>query len=149
MLIDKEPEERTKFSGFSIRVRNVSDEVDSEFLYYLLSSASVRQRLTTGSNGANIKSLNQDLLSNLAIPLPSISEQKRIIEEIREIENEITSLKEICDGAIARKMAVLHRELIEDDKQEGDILLNNNTTMSIATNAYQPVDFEPQIAAEP
>ena len=117
MLIDKEPEERTTFSGFSIRVRIVSDEVDSEFLYYLLSSVNVRQRLITGSNGANIKSLNQDLLSNLEIPLPPLSEQKKVIDKIGTIESEIKSLKKICDEAATRKKAVLHRELIEDDKQ--------------------------------
>ena len=118
MLIDKEPEASTTFSGFSIRVRIVSDTINSEFLYYLLSSANIRQRLTTGSNGANIKSLNQDLLSNLEIPLPSLSEQKEVVDKIGLIENEIASLKAICDSAAARKKAVLHRELIEDDLQE-------------------------------
>ena len=115
MLIEKEPEKRTTFSGFSIRVRIVSDEVDSEFLYYLLSSENVRQHLTTGSNGANIKSLNQELLSNLEITLPSLSEQKKVVDKIGAIENEIATLKTICNGAATRKKAVLHRELIEDD----------------------------------
>ena len=128
MLIDKEPEERTTFSGFSIRLRIVSDKVDSEFLYYLLSSANVRQRLTTGSNGANIKSLNQDLLSNLEIPLPPLSEQKDIVDKIGTIENEITSLKIICDEAPARKKAVLHRELIEEGKQAIGLTLAENET---------------------
>ena len=117
MLIDKEPEERTTFSGFSIRVRIVSNEVDSEFLYYLLSSENIRQRLTTGSNGANIKSLNQDLLSNLEIQLPPLLEQKKVLDKIGAIESEIASLKVICDEASARKEAVIQRELIEDDKQ--------------------------------
>lgn len=117
MLIDMEPERRITFSGFSIRVRIVSDKVDSEFLYYLLSSANIRQRLTTGSNGANIKSLNQDLLSNLEIQLPPLSEQKKVVAKIEAIEDEIASLKTIYDEASARKKAVLHRELIEDDEQ--------------------------------
>lgn len=118
MLIDKEPEERTVFSGFTIRVRIVSDEVDSDFLYYLLSSASVRQRLTTGSNGANIKSLNQDLLSNIEIPLPPLSEQHKVVKRIEVIEDKIASLQIICDSAAARKKAVLHRELVEDDNKQ-------------------------------
>lgn len=148
MLIDKEPEERTTFSGFSIRVRIMSDEVNSEFLYYLLASASVRQDLTTGSNGANIKSLNQDLLSNLEIPLPSLSEQKEIVSKIGAIEAKIASLKRICDGASARKEAVLYRELIEDDKD--NIGITTEKTISIPpTDEYQPVDDEPLMAAEP
>ena len=44
MYIDKEPEERTSFSGFSIRVRIVSDEVDSEFLYLLQMSDNALQQ---------------------------------------------------------------------------------------------------------
>ncbi len=147
MLIDKEPEERTTFSGFSIRVRIVSDEVDSEFLYYLLASANVRQSLTTGSNGANIKSLNQDLLSNLEIPLPSLSEQKDIVDKIETIEAKIASLKRICDGASARKEAVLHRELIEDDKDNIGITTEKNISIP-PTDEYQPVDDEPLMAAE-
>ncbi len=128
MLIDKEPEERTTFSGFSIRVRTVSDEVDSEFLYYLLSSTNVRQRLTTGSNGANIKSLNQDLLSNLEIQLPPLSEQKIVIDKIGAIESEIASLKIICDEAPARKKAVLYRELIENSEQAVEVNPSENET---------------------
>ena len=149
MLIDKEPEERTTFSGFSIRVRIVSDEVNSEFLYYLLASANVRQNLTTGSNGANIKSLNQDLLSNLEIPLPSLSEQKEIVSKIGAIESKIASLKLICEGASARKEAVLHRELIEDDKQETAITADKTISILTPSDENQPVDYEPMMAAEP
>ena len=149
MLIDKEPKERTTFSGFSIRVRIVSDEVDSEFLYYLLASANVRQSLTTGSNGSNIKSLNQDLLSNLEIPLPSLSEQKDIVDKIGTIEAKIASLKRICDGASARKEAVLHRELIEDDKQETAITADKTISILTPSDENQPVDYEPMMAAEP
>lgn len=149
MLIDKEPAERTTFSGFSIRVRIVSDEVNSEFLYYFLASANVRQNLTTGSNGANIKSLNQDLLSNLEIPLPSLSEQKEIVSKIGAIESKIASLKLICEGASARKEAVLHRELIEDDKDDIGITTENATSILTQTDDYQPVDYEPLMAAAP
>lgn len=149
MLIDKEPEERTTFSGFSIRVRIVSDEVNSEFLYYFLASANVRQNLTTGSNGANIKSLNQDLLSNLEIPLPSLSEQKEIVSKIGAIESKIASLKLICEGASARKEAVLHRELIEDDKDDIGISTEKVINILTPTDVYQPVDYEPLMAAEP
>lgn len=130
MLIDKEPEKQTTFSGFTIRVRIVSDEVDSEFLYYLLSSANIRLRLTTGGNGANIKSLNQDLLSNLEIPLPTLSEQKKVIAKIGTIEDEIASLKIICDEAPARKKAVLHRELIDDGKLAVELNPTENDTES-------------------
>ena len=148
MYIDREPEERTSFSGFSIRVRIVSDEVDNEFLYYLLSSANVRQRLTIGSNGANIKSLNQDLLSNLEISLPPLSEQKNIINKIGSIESQIAFLKAICDEAADRKKVILHRDLIEDDEQGEVITAAQTVNMHTSSEEYQPVEFEPLMAAE-
>ena len=123
--------------------------MNSEFLYYLLSSANVRQRLTTGSNGANIKSLNQDLLSNLEIPLPSLSEQMIIVGKIREIEDEITSLKEICDGVTVRKEAILRRELIDDDKQRVDITENKTIDLHSSTEGYQNIESDTLMAAEP
>lgn len=146
MLIDKEPEERTTFSGFTIRVRIMSDDVNNEFLYYLLASADVRQRLTKGSNGANIKSLNQDLLSNLEIPLPSLSEQKDIVDKIGAIEAKIASLKMICDGAAARKEAVLRRELIEDDKQGDAIITDKVINISPSIEENQSFEFGSLVA---
>lgn len=127
----------------------MSDEVNSEFLYYLLSSANVRQSLTTGSNGANIKSLNQDLLSNLEIPLPPLSEQKGIVDKIGAIETKIASFKMICDSAATRKDAVLRRELIDDDKQGVGITYEKSIDIPAITNEYSPVDFEPMMVAEP
>lgn len=156
MLIDKEPEERTTFSGFSIRVRIVSDEVNSEFLYYILASADIRHSLTTGSNGANIKSLNQDLLSNLEILLPPLSEQKKIVDKIGAIETKIASLKAICEEADARKEAVLRRELIEEETSEHELSIQEDginpdktITIHLSTDEHQPVEFESLMAAEP
>ena len=123
--------------------------MNSEFLYYLLASANVRQSLTTGSNGANIKSLNQDLLSNLEIPLPSLSEQKGIVDKIGAIETKIASFKMICDSAATRKDAVLRRELIDDDKQGVGITYEKSIDIPAITNEYSPVDFEPMMVAEP
>lgn len=149
MLIDEEPSERTTFSGFSIRVRVTSDKVDNEFLYYILSSPDVRQRLTTGSNGANIKSLNQDLLSNLEIMLPPLSEQRSILTRIEKVESEIASLKAICDEAAARKKSVLSRELIADDGNESKAATQETTTVPLHPSiSYEHVEFEPLMAAE-
>lgn len=112
MYIDREPQERTSFSGFSIRVRINNKVIDSELLYYLLSSSSVRKQLTTGSNGANIKSLNQTLLFNVEILIPSIEEQKKILTKLIEIENKITQAKNKITTALERKKIIIKKELL-------------------------------------
>lgn len=112
MYIAQEPQEKTSFSGFTIRVRSNSEVVKSEFLYYLLSSSDIRKQLTVGSNGSNIKSLNQTLLSNVEISIPSIREQMRILSEISVIENKIADEQKFVDTAIERKKRVIEKELM-------------------------------------
>jgi type I restriction enzyme M protein len=97
----------TSFSGFTIRIRPDPKKVNSKFLCHYLKTNTVRSRLTKDSKGANIKSLNQGLLSSIKIPLPSISEQQRIISQTEAIEN---------------KISVLQKELAEIPKQKDDVL---------------------------
>lgn len=112
MYIDQEPQEKTSFSGFSIRVRPDYKIVNSEFLYYLLSSSDIRKQLTTGSNGSNIKSLNQTLLSKVEIYIPSMKEQMEILAELLVIENKIVEARKIVETAVERKKEIIEKELI-------------------------------------
>lgn len=111
MYIDHEPQESTSFSGFSIRVRPDKNIVESEFLYYLLSSSIVRKQLVRGSNGSNIKSLNQTLLSNIEICIPKKKEQKRILVELRKMENKISQAKRLIKFATEKQKTIIEEEL--------------------------------------
>lgn len=112
MYIDQEPQEKTTFSGFSIRVRPDNEIVKSEFLYYLLSSLDIRKQLTTGSNGSNIKSLNQTLLSNVEISIPRMKEQIEILAELSVIENKIVEAGKLVEAVGERKKEIIEKELI-------------------------------------
>lgn len=59
---------KTTFSGFCIRYRLQSEEVNTVYLLYLLKTPSIRQKLV--GRGANIQNLNQKILSELKIPVP-------------------------------------------------------------------------------
>ncbi len=92
----------TSFSGFTIRLRSNLEKVVPKYLCYFLKTNKIRNKLTKNSNGANIKSLNQTLLSSLKIPLPSINEQNKIVsknekidKKISELENEIKKIFEL------------------------------------------------------
>lgn len=69
-------------SGFTIRVRLTSDAIVPEYLCYFLKSPATRERMIAGGTGTNIKSLNQGLLSNLAVPVPSLSVQKSVVRTL-------------------------------------------------------------------
>lgn len=71
----------------------------------------VRNKLIGNSKGSNIKSLNQTLLSSLKIPVPSLSEQQKIVSEIEKIENKITALEKELADLPEHKAIVLKRYL--------------------------------------
>lgn len=122
-------------------------EVETDFVWYYMQNQ--YEKLRSISHGSVRPNLNANDIANYEIPLPSLSEQKNIVEKIGAIESKIASLKLICEGASARKEAVLHRELIEDDKD--DIGISTEKVINILTpnDVYQPVDYEPLMAAEP
>ncbi|WP_034438852.1 N-6 DNA methylase [Clostridium ihumii] len=112
LLIDKEPEENTSYSGFTIRIRPDKKMVDSKYLYYCLVAPSVRKRLTGGSNGTNIKNVNQNLLGTIRVPLPSLSVQQEIVVEIEKYENELVNLKAKLDNYATQKKSILKKYLV-------------------------------------
>lgn len=89
----------TTFSGFCIRFRKSSDNVDEKFLVYFLKSEETRKKLF--GNGANISNLNQKILQSLVIPLPPLSEQQRIVERLDSISENVRKYEEIQQKIIA------------------------------------------------
>ena len=64
----------TTYSGFCIRYRKSTNDVNTTYLLQMLKADSTRQKMT--GRGANIQNLNQQILSNIDVPLPSRELQK-------------------------------------------------------------------------
>jgi type I restriction enzyme S subunit len=54
-----------------------------------------------GKEGANISNLNQKILGDFEIPLPPLSEQKRIVEQLDSLSQKVRQLEEIYTKQIA------------------------------------------------
>ncbi|MBF4515089.1 restriction endonuclease subunit S [Flavobacterium sp. ANB] len=102
---------KTSFSGFTIRIRVENKNVNAKFLCYYLKTDLVRNKIVIDSKGSNIKSLNQTLLSNIKIPLPSLAEQQKIVSEIEKIEEKIKVLEKEIAKIPKQKEAVLNKYL--------------------------------------
>jgi len=79
------------FSGRLLRVRPGS-LFDSRFLSYLLNHYPSRLWILNNSVGSTMKCLNTTILSELPIPIPSMTEQKEIGEKISSIDRLIQDL---------------------------------------------------------
>ena len=103
--------DKTSYSGFTIRIRPLNDDLDPKFLCHFLRTDYVRNKLTTGSGGMNIKSLNQTQLSSIKVPIPPPDKQEKLIEEIKILEEKITAAQKTIDGAAERKQAIMKKYL--------------------------------------
>jgi type I restriction enzyme S subunit len=79
MIIRSTPE-RLSYSGFTIRARIVADELLPEFVALYMQTDTARDRIFRHGTGTNISNLNQTILGRTAIPLPSLREQRRVID---------------------------------------------------------------------
>lgn len=66
-------------------VKNISDEDLKKFLYYLFKV--FESNMMGVATGATWQNINTDILKNLPIPLPPLSEQKKILAFLKDFEN--------------------------------------------------------------
>jgi type I restriction enzyme, S subunit len=102
-ILAGEVTEKMAHSGFTIRIRLTCEDVLPQYLCHFMKSAGSRKRLTEGGIGTNIKSLNQGMLSALAVPFPPVSAQKALIEKLEALSEETQRLASIY----LRKLAAL------------------------------------------
>jgi type I restriction enzyme S subunit len=74
--------EDVAFGCFNIRLRPDPKFVDSKFLTFFLRSPYGRRRLLARCNTATITNISQDGLGSVEVPLPDLTEQRRIAGEL-------------------------------------------------------------------
>ena len=102
----------TSYSGFTIRIRANSEKINSKYLCYCLRTESVRNAITKDPKGANIKSVNQTMLSCISVPIPPIEEQLKIINKTEKLENEIVLIERELSTIDQEKEQVLIKYLV-------------------------------------
>lgn len=72
----------TTYSGFCIRYRLTSSDVDTAFLLRVLKTDSMRRKMA--GRGANIQNLNQQILASLDIPIPPMEKQEQFTAFVKQ-----------------------------------------------------------------
>jgi type I restriction enzyme S subunit len=78
--------EQATYSGFCIRYRINSANLQPIFIAYLFRSPAFRRVLLQGGQGANIQNINQQILSSLPIPIPSKDLQKQFVNIVDKVD---------------------------------------------------------------
>jgi len=77
-------------------------EISSEYLYYYMKKIFISGEIHNYRKGMGIKNLSGSALSSIILPLPPLSEQKRIVAEI---EKQLSKTKQLKEHIIANQQA--------------------------------------------
>lgn len=105
LYIDKDVE--ALFSGFCIRARLTSAEIDKRFFAYFTKTTSFKSQISS-SSGTNINNLNQDILSQVKVPAFSKSEQQKIANVFSALDAKID-----CNNRINAELEAMTRALYD------------------------------------
>ena len=74
----------TTYSGFCIRYRMTSDDLNTCYLVHLLKTESIKRMMI--GQGTNIHNLNQKILLSLCVPIPPMNLQKEYADFVKLID---------------------------------------------------------------
>lgn len=78
-------------------LKNYEETLESNFLYYLLSSNVVLQQYKSKAAGSGVLNLNKDLVNSINLVVPPLTEQKSIAEALSDTDNLIQSIEKLID----------------------------------------------------
>ena len=96
----------TTYSGFCIRYRLTSDEVNTAYLLRVLKTDSMRERMA--GRGANIQNLNQQILATLEIPTPPMRLQEQFAAFVAQTDKSKLAVKQSLE-----KLETLKKSLMQ------------------------------------
>ena len=86
---------KVSYSGFCIRYRMRDTKLTTpEYLNFLLDSGTLKKKLQKENQGSNISNLNQDILSELTVSLPTDRSEQSSILQILNLQDKVIELKE-------------------------------------------------------
>lgn len=105
--IFKQTKEPISFCGFLIRARVTSDKLLPIFITYFMRCSKSRAIIISNSGQAALTNISQDTLKKIKIPVPSIDEQKKIIDILENINYELSNEYEYLDKLILIKTSLM------------------------------------------
>lgn len=93
--------EKVTYSGFCIRYRIADVSLQSTYVAHLFRSVPFRRLIFQGGQGANIQNINQQILSDLPIPIPDEGLQNQFAAIVEKIEAQKLSMQRAAEKSDA------------------------------------------------
>ena len=116
-MVNNLPNRKFIFSGFIIRFRCTSSNVNSSFLSYLLRTKYYKEHFVNIAAGTSIINLSQDTLKKISVYLPDVEEQKSIASVLSSLDDKIDLLHR-QNTTLERMAETLFRQWFVEEAQE-------------------------------
>ena len=129
--------------------RNTKKLIDEEYAYYVLTSSQIYAEFSKLATGSTVKNLSIDRVRQVAIPIPPLEIQRRIVKRLDEafsrIENGTKHLKSAKDNLTKYKQSLLKSAFNGTLTQDCPLSLGKSTAESSlrgseATEAIHKID---------
>lgn len=81
-----------------LALRNFSDRLDKDFLYYVIGSELVSSQFKRAATGGVVNNLNSEIVRGVTFPLPPIEVQREIVAEIEGYQKVIDGARAVIDN---------------------------------------------------
>lgn len=88
------------------------DGIISRYIFHVLQSPRIRQLIVAKATGTTAKGIRSSRLKKIPIPIPSLEEQKQIVEKIDSLKNTVNDLVKEIDEA-SKKFNKLRKSALE------------------------------------
>ena len=106
------------FSGRCLRVRP-NNSVNPEYLYYFFSTEETKKLIRSIAVGATMPSINTKILSDIEVTLPSIEEQRKVVEVLAAFDKKIQINREI-NRNLSEQMQALFASVFYPEIEAGN-----------------------------
>ena len=96
-----------RYSGYCIRNRLTSTNIDTPYLLQVLKTDSIRKKMT--GRGANIQNLNQQTLSQLLVPIPPLSLQNEFAAFVERVDQQKQTIQQSLE-----KLELMKKVLMQE-----------------------------------
>ena len=111
--------------------------LDLKYLLYYFRYCEVQ--LQQKGTGTTVKAITQDTIKNISIPIPSVLEQERIVEQIEELLSQLTNSTETLKKA--KQQLILYRQSLLKKAFEGEFtrIWRQNESKDIAMHDFEKI----------
>ena len=130
--------------GKSACYLNVKEDVDIDFIYYVVTNKQFKDTISRLATGTTIKNVSLETMRNYELFMPSLENQKKISSILKSIDDKIAINCQINDNLEQQAQNIFNHFFIEDNGEIGPYSEGVLTDIAVYLNGLAMQKFRPE-----